>query len=272
MSKNINILKGGALIGALLITAGTSVLAYDQHNTHPALTDEIVDFYNLSFPDRKIIEQEKQWLIQGSVDEDNDGRSMSHFYDPVHNKGIQSVYTAYLPMATAKDWALGNGTQRKFYNSQQTGFAAISDAPSNRDFSYQRALDDYAKGDKQRAFTAFGHTLHLLEDMGVPDHTRNDAHPSWEESPYEKEMAKWNSNNLQVARKIFLTREKPVGLDSMAEYFDRMANYSNSNFFSKDTISNKEYSLPKLTSTRKININGKNLLFTTNKDEKGKEY
>ena len=41
-----NLIVGGALIGALFITQAS---AYDQDHTHPALTDEIVDFYNLNF-------------------------------------------------------------------------------------------------------------------------------------------------------------------------------------------------------------------------------
>ena len=30
------------------------LFAYDDQTTHPALTDEIVDFYNLSFSDKKL--------------------------------------------------------------------------------------------------------------------------------------------------------------------------------------------------------------------------
>ena len=69
---------GGALISALLITSN-SVFAYNQDKTHPALTDEIVDFYNLNFPDKKLTNQEKQWLIQGAIEEDSGERPIFHF-------------------------------------------------------------------------------------------------------------------------------------------------------------------------------------------------
>src|SRR3989344_1522024 len=234
---------GGALISALLITSN-SVFAYNQDKTHPALTDEIVDFYNLNFPANKLTEQEKLWLVQGSVEEDIGERPIFHFYDPVNNRGIAHF--------SSKEWALKSSVQANYYNSQLTGFAAISGGDSVNDFSYGRALDDYAKGDRQRAFVAFGHTLHLFEDAGVPDHTRGDPHPpvlDWG-SPYEHEMAKWSPTNFQIARKLFLTREKPVVLGNMLDYFDRTANYSNNNFFSKDTISNRDYGNPRLDSIK----------------------
>ncbi len=251
---------GGALIGALLITT-FSALAYDQKNTHPALTDEIVDFYNLNFSDKRLTNQEKQWLIQGAIEEDTGERPIFHFYDPVYNRGIAHF--------SSKDWALKPSVQANYYNSQLTGFAAISGNDSANDFSYGRALDDYAKGDRKRAFIAFGHTLHLLEDAGVPDHTRNDAHPAFihgQESPYESEMAKWSPENFQVARKLFLTREKPVVLGSMVNYFDRIANYSNNNFFSRHTINNSTYSQPSTKITKKIKVGGVERLFIVSGD------
>src|SRR3989344_2280575 len=261
-----HILKGGALIGALLVVGSTSVLAYDQNNTHPALTDEIVDFYNLNFPNKKLNNEEKQWLIQGSKDEDSGERPLFHFYDPIYNRGIAGG-------TSSKQWALATSIQSKDYNSQQTGLAAFSNAPSPGDFSYQRALDDYAKGDKKRALIAFGHVIHLLEDAGVPDHTRNDPHPAFihgQESPYEKEMAKWSPGNFQVARELFLKREKPATFYTMESYFDKVANYSNNNFFSKDTIFSKEYSKPEVDFWDRFSYGKKKeLLLGYKKDQQG---
>ena len=256
---------GGALISALLITSN-SVFAYNQDKTHPALTDEIVDFYNLNFPDKKLTNQEKQWLIQGAIEEDSGERPIFHFYDPVYNRGIAHF--------SSKEWALKSSVQANYYNSQLTGFAAISGGDSVNDFSYKRALNDYAKGDRERAFVAFGHTLHLLEDAGVPDHTRNDPHPpvlDWG-SPYEYEMAKWNPGNFQIAKKLFLTKEKPVNFNDAVDYFDRVANYSNSNFFSKDTVSNKTYSKPNITELARLFITGEPRLFIISKDKDGKVF
>src|SRR3989344_4722577 len=100
--ENRRILKivtilGGALISALLITT-LPVFAYNQEKTHPALTDEIADFYNLNFPDKKLTEQEKLWLIQGATEEDTGERPIFHFFDPVNNRGIAHL--------SSKDWVL----------------------------------------------------------------------------------------------------------------------------------------------------------------------
>ncbi|MEK7603693.1 MAG: hypothetical protein AAB461_01055, partial [Patescibacteria group bacterium] len=132
ISKSI---LGGALLSAFFFAF--SAFGYSQNTTHPALTDEIVDFYNASFPDNKINYEEKSWLIKGTVDEDEGGRFFSHFYDPVYNRGLQSVYTAGIPSFSSKKWALCN-TQKDFYNSQMTGYAAIFGADSAQDFSYYR--------------------------------------------------------------------------------------------------------------------------------------
>ena len=262
---NHKLILGGALLGACLL-AVMPVFAYDQKNTHPALTDEIVDFYNLSFPDRKITEEEKQWLIKGSVEEDTLERPLYHFYDPVYNRGIAGI--------SSKDWATKDGVQAAYYNGQLTGFAAISGGDSASDFSYQRALRDYAKGDIKRAFVAFGHTLHLLEDAGVPDHTRNDAHPSFihgQESPYEAEMAKWSPQNFNIARSLFLSREKPVSLDAVEKYFDKIANYSNNHFFSKGTINNKVYLEPSISIIKKLRLSSKENYFVVGIDPRDKK-
>src|SRR3989338_7403403 len=87
---------GGALLSVFFFAF--SALGYSQNTTHPALTDEIVDFYNASFPDNKISYEEKLWLFKGTVDEDEGGRFFEHFYDPVYDRGLQSVYTAGIPV------------------------------------------------------------------------------------------------------------------------------------------------------------------------------
>ena len=150
------LILGGALLGAFLL-AVMPVFAYDQENTHPALTGEIVDFYNLNFPNKKLTEEEKQWLMKGSVDEDSGVRMLYHFYDPVHNRGL-----AMVAGASSKDWGLAANFQANLLGRQYAGFASVFSDGSEADFSYGRALNDYAKGNRQRALIAFGHVLHLL--------------------------------------------------------------------------------------------------------------
>ena len=267
--KVLSFILGGALLSAFLVLAAP-VFAYDQNNTHPALTDEIADFHNLSFPDQKLSYQEKQWLVQGSINEDDGVRMLYHFYDPVHNRGL-----AMVAGASSKDWGLAANFQMNVLGRQYAGFTSVFNDSSEADFSYGRALEDYAKGNRERAFVAFGHILHLLEDAGVPDHSRDDTHPPILDlgSPYEHEMAKWNPDNFQIARTLFLRREKPVSLSSMGSYFDRVANYSNNNFFSKDTISNEKYSKPLIGSIKKLKIDsGENYFIVGIDSRTNKEF
>ena len=219
---------GGALITSALFIFINLTLGYDSQNTHPALTDEAVDFYNLNFPDNQLSQEDKQLLIRGAIEEDVPPRYLNHFYDPVYNKSW-SDYT------TSKEWALNSATQRAFTDSAFSygGFANLfSDNLSPTDFSYPRALHDYASGKRDRAMLAMGHVLHLLEDANVPEHTRGDVHLWWHgtESPYEHTMAKWSPSNINVAEELFKKSQKPILLSQLGNYFDEIANYSNNYF------------------------------------------
>ena len=138
--------------------------AYSDTTTHPALTKEIVNFYDLFF-NEKISEEQKQLIIQGSIDEDEGFRYVNHFFDPVYNEGWKG-YTS------AKMWAKSSLAQSP---SRRTLAGAFFQFDDPNDFSWERALKDFARGDEERAFLALGRILHLLEDASVPEHTRNDT-------------------------------------------------------------------------------------------------
>ena len=90
---------------------------------------------------------------------------------------------------------------------------------------------------------ALGHVLHLMEDMGVPDHTRNDPHPN--NSPYEKWTEQFTLVNPDSDFYTRIINKKPIVLDNLNSYFDGLAAYSNNNFYSKDTIGIQSgYNLP----------------------------
>ena len=256
-----NLIVGGALIGAFFVT---KVSAYDAVNTHPALTNEIVNFYNLNYPE-KLSKTDKEWLIKGAVDEDQGMRPMNHFYDPVHNIGMAGF-------PTSKQWAMSSGAQSNFAIANHSIAESSGLIKSADDFSYQRAIDDYVHSDRQRAMIAFGHVLHLLEDANVPDHTRNDPHPPVGHfgSPYEHEMAKWNPGNFHIADNLNKEGLKPNKLNSLGDYFDKIAKYSNGNFFSKDTILSSEYPNPSVNSWQyRKNIQNEEELLGLTKDSAG---
>ncbi len=214
------------------------VSGYDDKTTHPVLTQEIVNFYNLTSPN-KLPSDETEKIIQGSIDEDLGIRWMHHFYDPVHNRG----FTYYAEWMNAKEWAVNTKAQSGFTDSAFAG--VLKDFFSGvKDYSWDRAIYEYAWGDKNRGFESLGHMLHLIEDMAVPDHTRNDPHPSmfhWG-SPYETWAKKFTKENFK-----FTSRDSVLSFADLGQYFDSVSRYSNNNFFSKDTIFKKEFQEPKVS-------------------------
>ncbi|PJE60114.1 MAG: hypothetical protein COU85_00010, partial [Candidatus Portnoybacteria bacterium CG10_big_fil_rev_8_21_14_0_10_44_7] len=80
---------------------------------------------------------------------------------------------------------------------------------------------------REKAFIALGHILHLIEDLGVPAHTRADAHPLGD--PYES----WARDNVGE----FNFNVAAIKINNLNGFFDDLAFYTHDNFLSKDTIS-----------------------------------
>jgi len=226
-----------------------NLFAYAPTTTHANLTDVAVDFYNQNTGLNKLSPEEKSWLIQGSIDEDTPTRCLNHLYDPIFNKtwtfwGIEYLY----PALTAKDWAQNPIAQALYDPLYTASLGPISRSPvfSNANFSWQKAIYSYVKGDKKSAYLALGHILHLIEDMTVPAHTREDAHPPIIDSDiYEDTPSKFSFSVYQDLLNS-LTPQKPLIKSTLNEYFDDTANYSNNYFLSSDTIPPSKYKLPEI--------------------------
>lgn len=185
---------GGAIISVIFCGR---VFVYDTNVAHPGLTQSAADLYG------QLTADQTKWLMQGAIDEDYPLRWMNHFYNPVTQTGFKGSFDS------AKIWAKNANNQAGF---------------SLGDQSWPRAIYNYQQGKEKEAFVALGHILHLLEDMTVPAHTRDDAHP--EGDPYEQ----WVKENYVSMS------GSPIYFDTLEQYFDYLANFSHSNFYSKDTI------------------------------------
>ena len=151
------------------------VFAYDDQTTHPALTKEIGRFFNHNYQEKALNSEEIAILMNGSIDEDEETRWLHHFYDPIYNRGLTILGESW---ESSKDWS-----QNTLAQAQEDGvfrdktYGSIFDLFSSpSDYSWERAIYDYAWVDKNRGLESLGHTLHLLEDATVPEHTRNDGH------------------------------------------------------------------------------------------------
>ncbi len=202
------------ILGGLVLIASQAFL-YSDKTTHPYLIEQIIKFYNYHY-NSDLTPRQIEWVKQGSINEDQWPRNWYyHFYDPVRNRGFGPL--------SAKEWAQNPEEQMKYPGGDHT---------------WQRAINDYSAGYKKQAFISLGHVLHLIEDMAMPAHTREDPHLNGE--PLEE----WTGNLPEgssfynIAHPLINQDVKPKELDNLDAYFDEMANFSNNNFFSKNTIDN----------------------------------
>ena len=249
INKNLIVFLAGGLflISGFLFYQHSD--AYSDTTTHPDLTREIITFYELS-TGKKFTDEQKQWVISGSIEEDKAPRWINHFYDPVFERGLQAEsigISGYL----AKNWAQ--------YSSYQTltpsnignlwsGKGPVVSGSWWGDFSYEAAIKDYSKNKEKEAYLALGHVLHLIEDITVPEHTRNDAHPGGQNLSNYEVWTKDNSSGLtqDFGKRIFNQGYKPVIYSDLEDYFNNLATYTNTHFFSPRTINSELYQKPKI--------------------------
>lgn len=193
-------------------------------SAHAALTAAIIDSYNTHFSDARIDDAFRFPLIRGSMEEDNGSRSLYHFYDPVRNRGLTLPLSSWM---SSKEWAIHEEAQRA---SAPHPFVSTAFGQEPVVFTWDLGIEAYARGDQHAAFLIVGHILHLLEDVGMPDHTRNDIHPF--SSPYE---------NFTKTLMPIVDHKKPIVLSDLDAYFNGLAAYSNNNFYSAETIGARQY-------------------------------
>lgn len=229
---------------------------YSDKTTHPALTDEIVDFYNLSF-NNNLTDEEKEWIVEGSINEDIPPRWINHFYDPTTGEGWKSEDLGNVPPLTLQIFskiflnATTETVSSKNWVHNELLQAKYADYGGNR--TWENAIRRYVNGDKEYAYRTLGDVLHLLEDKTVPDHTRNDTHAHEGSlvtgdggSPYEDYASNYTRGNLVIAPDLKKENKSPIIFGSLDEYFDYLATYSNNNFFSEHTITSGKYEYPKI--------------------------
>lgn len=251
-----------------LILAGVffvlpDVRAYDSQNDHSFLTNQITELYNKIYePD--LTKSQIEQLMKGSSDEDITPRWINHFYDPILNKewlgkrlqGIPEEQVRQISkIAFGKDpvsimnWAHNQDLQTANYRLYQ----------GNRTF--ESAVLFYLDNEKDNAYYNLGYILHLLEDMTVPAHTRQDSHfdvpvPELFEKitgitfdngePYENWAKNYISQNKDTSLVDKLKNNYQQICNSLDNCLNVLALYSNNNFFSQDTIFDKEYQLPNI--------------------------
>jgi hypothetical protein len=119
-----------------------------------------------AFVTREMVER---WIKEGGVSEDQSPRFLNHFHDPLlpwDRAGLRIVDIPLFPSSVV--WAqLDRGMQ----------YGGASSWHDAREY-YYRALTDASPAARlqwfEKSFRALGQIMHLVEDAAVPDHVRND--------------------------------------------------------------------------------------------------
>lgn len=233
----------------LILLSASPAIAYDQHSTHPSLTYEMAQYFNIKNNNTnfELSSQETRWLMRGAEDEDEPARWINHFYDPVHGNGWSGKHFGDLSQEegykTGADIAPKPALPSFQWVTNQEYQSAYGSEYGNQ--TWQKAIKLYVDGNKQAAFMALGHTLHIVEDATVPDHVRDDSHPGIEGDPgspfegFSKEET--DKGELRVAENL---KSDLLQLNSIGSTIQDLSRYTNANFFSEDTISNLEFNEP----------------------------
>ena len=213
----------------------------------------------------------KDWIIHGgySADEPQLPASYRHFYDPTEPRGerylkdlLNEFYVSWAitnPQTDHIEWAIADPDHEYNYDAGKMAFESAIEE-SDRDTK-----------DENMAFAwrALGETLHMIADMGIACHVRDDAHPAalgqyidlfGGPDPYEEVceaiarssgIGEWLGGSVDPAVSSFSRNSKRA--ITIAE---NLASYTNQNFFSNHTISGakvkptahpeKDYDSPKL--------------------------
>ncbi len=249
------------LLGALFFPA--SGWAWEV-NTHEELTEQAIQIMEADLTNYLIDNlglegglneslpggTPRELMIQGSNTEDEDGRFINHFHEPIQNKGLKILVLGGI---SAIDWSLAD------LGSQSPGGAfSWNDA---REF-YFKAVTSETKAERDenwgKTFRALGQVMHLLQDSANPSHVRDDLHPfddGLHDFMAQRSVGAYIGSGIFFPDPSILEQTGPAGPNGepFANLFDRdtyqgaepeatlgkdigVTEYTNANFFSDDTI------------------------------------
>lgn len=217
-----------------------------------------------------------KWIAEGSRREDDFFRPFHHFHNPLRSWD-DAGFSAVLPFFPSLELSVGSSSILWGQEPRQ-GWAW----PNARQFYYQ-ALTAPNLSQRERAlaltFRSLGHLIHLIQDAAVPAHTRNDPHRAFsyetlvasvQLSPDQDDQnfffslltnphlpdPKWASleaNRLApipIANLIDTDRYEQTNPEVTTEALIGLAEYTNANFFSEDTIFSRDFPYPARSSVK----------------------
>lgn len=274
-----------------------NVAAYDDELTHPQITESSVtksllkskkylsvnlgegfsNDYDSIVNGKKVIE----WLMDGATDEDDPHcRAASHFHNPLKfwdESALSDTNETLTGVGINLRCFIGAYSDRysihKYSNlTWATGYTSPTsvDSDTGNDYDWNAARNNFklaltgqSSAERENAFAntflMLGQVVHLIQDMSVPAHTRNDlsAHLVFKEFK-GFDPARWGGNGYEWFVKnnpdLITNAEASAANTSnglLTGFWDTnqyngsnlsesmaqgLAEYTNSNFFSKFTI------------------------------------
>lgn len=193
-------------------------------------------------------------------------RSTNHFHDPISNQGFGGfVFGLLLHGESSVQWS-----QKQIGGQSPGGHYSWFDT---RDY-YYKALTSAAKPDRDKyfaeTFRGLGQLMHLVQDLSVPAHARNQFHAGYDYEgwvnrnksillnlppvSFDQSLLNLQSLLAPVPFANILDSEKYTGLNpeiTVASSSIGLSEYTNANFFSDQTIF-KDYPHPKKENTNAI--------------------
>jgi hypothetical protein len=295
--------------GVWLFALSQPAVGFDEQVTHPALAEEstrrssldanlkselgldggITTLLRGQAPDRRRV---FEWLRQGSLLEDDPPcRAGYHFHNPlkpfttsgVTNQGfvvrLGCSDSGFQPPKSSVTWGTGFASP--------TARGPVTGNPYDWDAARQAFLNGLTLGTPEareaelaRTFEALGHLLHLVQDLAVPAHARNDfpAHEAffpratlnilqWFQEPFERFVRRNGGLVSEAASRAervdfagqpvtrFWDTDRYAGTNPTADLLQSLAEYTNANFASPNTIFTEDldsefaFSYPRRSST-----------------------
>lgn len=205
----------------LILLSYSSVYPWDTETAHRHIVYDALNYLQLknvlSGPQCSDILSD---LYKGAVDEDFPSwRCFFHFHGDGNYYPIELNSQYAWATCDSLAWGFGNAP------SCTSCVLGITKTLTN-EFTWN-ALQDPGRTDK---WVILGHIVHLLADLAVPDHTRNDDH-----------AIGWSLEDYAITR-ILKDDIPPLPSDDFLHYahpelfLTNLSNYTRANFFSKDTV------------------------------------
>jgi hypothetical protein len=230
-----------------------------------------------------------KWFREGGLKEDIPYwympylRSVNHFHNPLTDQGFSGIWgTGFLSGESSIQWS-----QKPKGTQSPGGYYSWFDV---RDYFY-KALTSINKTTREQNFAdmfrGLGQLMHLVEDLSVPEHTRDDGHygPAYE--AWVEGTDEYGNRNVDISTVIpiffdssAIGNPNPLAAVPIANLFDTnqydgtnpnittqinigLSEYTNANFFSGDTINFSNFPYPQTEGMPIVERNFTNTLWNT---------